>query len=117
MRPFPDTEGGKWQVSSNGGRAPLWAHSGRELFYLTLENELVTAQIEPGPDFVWTTERLFSIGPEYTTSSNYTFFDVASDDQRFLMVRAPDNVAQRSDLVVVENFFEELRAKVGKVGG
>ncbi len=34
VRPFPDVNGGKWQVSSGGGSAPLWAHNGRELFYV-----------------------------------------------------------------------------------
>lgn len=33
VRPFPDVSAGRWQVSINGGRAPRWAHSGRELFF------------------------------------------------------------------------------------
>ena len=33
VRPFPNTEDGKWLVSTNGGIEPAWAHSGRELFY------------------------------------------------------------------------------------
>ena len=35
VRPFPDVEGGRWQVSTAGGREPIWARSGRELFYYT----------------------------------------------------------------------------------
>ena len=27
IRPFPNVDDGKWQVSTNGGQAPLWAHS------------------------------------------------------------------------------------------
>ncbi len=39
-------------------------------------------------------------------------YDVSPDDQRFVMLRRIiDNDAQQ--LVVVENFFEELKAKVG----
>ena len=34
VRPFPDTEAGKWTVSTTGGVMPRWAHSGRELFYV-----------------------------------------------------------------------------------
>jgi Tol biopolymer transport system component len=26
--------GGKWQISTEGGTAPVWARNGRELFYL-----------------------------------------------------------------------------------
>ncbi len=34
------------------------------------------------------------------------------DDQRFVMMRNPGDV-EASELIVVENFFEELKAKVG----
>ncbi|MFQ5859694.1 MAG: WD40 repeat domain-containing protein, partial [Anaerolineae bacterium] len=32
VRPFPNVADGRWQISTDGGRSPLWAHSGRELF-------------------------------------------------------------------------------------
>ena len=34
VRPFPAVAGGQSQVSTAGGRRPLWARDGRELFYL-----------------------------------------------------------------------------------
>ena len=34
VRPFPDVESDRFQVSSGGGRAPLFSHDGRELFFL-----------------------------------------------------------------------------------
>ena len=34
VRPFPAVAGGQWQVSTAGGRRPLWARDGQELFYL-----------------------------------------------------------------------------------
>ena len=34
VRPFPDVGGGKWQISTDGGEQPVWAHNGRELFFL-----------------------------------------------------------------------------------
>ena len=33
VRPFPDVDKGKWQVSTSGGDSPLWSPDGRELFY------------------------------------------------------------------------------------
>ena len=33
VRPFPNVDGGRWQISTTGGTKPLWAHNGRELFY------------------------------------------------------------------------------------
>ena len=34
VRPFPDADRGRWQISTGGGTRPLWARSGKELFYL-----------------------------------------------------------------------------------
>ncbi len=34
VRPFPAIAGGQWQVSTAGGRRPLWARDGQELFYV-----------------------------------------------------------------------------------
>src|SRR5204862_7655544 len=34
VRPFPNVGGGEWQVSTALGTRPLWARSGRELFYV-----------------------------------------------------------------------------------
>ena len=50
VRPFPDVNGGKWQVSSGGGSAPVWAHNGRELFYVSGKNMYVV-RIHPGSPF------------------------------------------------------------------
>ena len=35
VRPFPAVDQGRWQVSTDGGRQPLWARNGRELIYMT----------------------------------------------------------------------------------
>src|SRR5262249_38236442 len=34
VRPFPDTNAGRWTISSDGGSRPVWARNGRELFYV-----------------------------------------------------------------------------------
>lgn len=36
VRPFPDVQTGRWQVSTSGGRHPVWSRNGRELFYVDL---------------------------------------------------------------------------------
>ena len=33
VRPFPEVDKGRWQVSTSGGDSPLWSPDGRELFY------------------------------------------------------------------------------------
>jgi hypothetical protein len=38
VRPFPNVQEGRWQVSTAGGRHPVWSRNGRELFFLDLED-------------------------------------------------------------------------------
>ena len=33
VRPFPNVDDGRWQISRDGGISPVWAPSGRELFF------------------------------------------------------------------------------------
>ena len=49
---------------------------------------------------------------EYRSATNRQQYDVAPDDRRFVMIRAI-GAAVPNRLVYVENFFEELKAKVG----
>ena len=46
VRPFPNVGDGEWQVSSAGGVQPLWAPSGRELFYVAPDRALMTVPVE-----------------------------------------------------------------------
>jgi hypothetical protein len=55
---------------------------------------------------------LFSLQGFYSAST-HQFYDVTPDDQRFVMVR-PLEADDAVELIVVENFFEELQAKVGR---
>ena len=47
VRPFPGP-GGKWQISTGGGRFPSWSPNGKELFYRTLDSRImvVTYSVE-----------------------------------------------------------------------
>lgn len=50
VRPFPNVEDGKQQISTDGGRSPVWGPKGRELFYCNLNGEVmmvVAIQTEP----------------------------------------------------------------------
>jgi Tol biopolymer transport system component len=113
VRPFPDVDAGKWQVSINGGVAPAWAHNGRELFYVEPRGgrTMMVASIDTEPTFhVGEQQALFPLGSEYHLSSDYTAYDVAPDDDHFVIVR---DFRRTSTLIMVDNWFEELKAKVG----
>ncbi len=111
VRPFPNTNEARWLVSINGGNEPLWAHSGRELFYKG-GGELVSVEVLPGTTFITGEQRsLFSLDG-FATDLFRQQYDVTADDQRFVMIRDLGG-QEAGELIVVENFFEELKAKVG----
>jgi hypothetical protein len=115
VRPYPNVNSGKWQVSSGGGSAPLWAHSGRELFYVARDT-MRAVRVATGASFSAEPARvLFAIPARVRAGALASgTFAISPDDQRFLMVR--DNIwkdmAGTPTLVVVQNLLAELRAKV-----
>jgi Tol biopolymer transport system component len=114
VRPFPEVEKGRWQVSTTGGTEPLWAHSGREIFYIDGQGQMVAVAVTTSPVFaIRESEVLFDPSPWRAAGVGWrTYYDVTPDDQRFIMVRdvgRPEPV----EVILVENFFEELKQKVG----
>ncbi len=115
VRPFPNTDGGKKQVSSGGGLAPLWSRDGKELFYLSGDNNMMLARIATGAMIdTGEPEVLFHVPDDLLGAEAlyYTPWDVARDG-RFLMARlVSGDPGQVGALVVVENWLPELLAKV-----
>ncbi len=111
VRPFPNTNDGKLQVSTDGGNQPVWAHSGRELFYKGSVN-LMVVEVLAEATFVTGERRVLFSARGYRSGDVHQQYDVTPDDQRFVMIRIVGE-QKATDLIVVENFFEELKAKVG----
>ncbi len=121
IRPFPDTEGRKVQVSDEGGRAAVWARSGRELYYVThglnafgrlSARDVMVAEIRPGPPLTVGERRvLFSLPAGFYFENNTTSYLVTSDDQRFLMARevARTEEQNRGELILIQNFPEMVK--------
>jgi serine/threonine-protein kinase len=110
VRPFPDVAAARWQVSNAGGSAPLWSHSGKELFFRNTHGDMVAAQISTSPSFTVVAQKsLFALSP-FNFGGPVQVYAVAPDDKRFLMLR--ETVAGEAGLLVVsEHWFEELRAR------
>ena len=110
VRPFPPDLGGKWQVSSGGGTEPAWAHSGRELFYRS-GGTLMAVDVQTTPTFtVGTRTTLFEVRG-YNGSPQRASYAVDRTDQRFLFVKGSEG---SRELVVVLNWFEELKSRTGR---
>ncbi len=111
VRPFPNTEDGKWLVSTAGGINPLWAPDGRELFY-TAQGNLMSATVLPGSTFVTGARQLLFSLDGFRLDVFHPQYDVSPDGERFVMIRHR-GAETAGELVLVQNFFEELKAKVG----
>jgi serine/threonine-protein kinase len=111
LRPFPNASANKWLVSTTGGMNPLWSRDGTELFYRNGSGDMVAVEVTAGTPPIGRQRVLFSTLP-YIFPPTHRSYDIAGDG-RFLMVRLVNNAdAVSAPLVVVENFFEELRRKV-----
>ena len=113
VRPFPDVDAGRWQVSSAGGQDPLWSPDGSELFFLE-GNRLLAAPVQTDSTFSRGTPQLLfeTISP----SVEGRMYDIAPDGERFLLI-TPGAQADGADATVpqihvVLNWFEELNARV-----
>jgi eukaryotic-like serine/threonine-protein kinase len=118
VRTFPTVEAGKWQVSTSGGVAPLWNPRGRELLYVNGSREMVSVPIPPGLAFRPGAQRtLFRMRDELYLGDheNYTPYDIGRDGNRFVMARRVRSAAsQPAPTIIVENWFEELKQRVGR---
>ena len=115
VRPFPDVEEGRWQISTNGGGTPVWAPDGRELYYVRWGDRhqedwrgaLMSVRV--------TTEAGFSpASPEVMFEGSYftlrgRTYDISPDGQRFLMIKEDPAPLE---LILVQNWFEELKRLV-----
>ena len=115
VRPFPNVGAGKWQVSQDGGRWPVWAPDSRELFYRRLPDfALMAAPIDTEPTFRPGNPVVLFDAPNLLTTGGGRAFDIAPDGQRFLMVTTEGSTSgdARPQINVVLNWFEELKERV-----
>ena len=112
VRPFPDVNGGRWQLSSSGGAHPLWSRNGRELFFIAGNGMLTSVPIQLGQAFAYgKAAALFPAGHYFVNvARNY---DVAPDGSRFLFIKNAPAGAQPS-ITVVTNWIDEVQARVSQ---
>jgi WD40 repeat protein len=112
VRPFPDVEDGMWQVSTNGGTEPTWAHSGREIFYRNVRGRLEVASVTTTPSFEVGAHRDLFDASAFWGNDDNRFFAVAPDDQRFLMLQPTPDAGPRGPggWVLVETIIPEVKA-------
>ena len=111
VRPFPEVDEGRWQVSTNGGTEAAWAVDGHELFYRN-GDKMMRVEVAATSAFAHKPPQVLFEG-RYDTHRNRNY-DVARDG-RFLMVKdvtPPNQASARKHLVLVQNWLEELERLV-----
>jgi hypothetical protein len=111
VRPFPaaNTE---TQVSVNGGVEPVWARNRPELYYRNGAGDMVAVEVLPGTEFVTGPEQVLFSATAYRRDFYHAAYDVSADGERFVMIRISDSGSLDEELIVVENWFEELNRLV-----
>ena len=112
VQPYPGP-GGKRQISTDGGTEPVWNRNGRELFYRS-GVKMMAVEVTTRPAFsAGRPRRLFegrylaSVFPLIGVA-----YDVSPDGQRFLMIKEVEQSPSATQVVVVQNWFEELKRLV-----
>ena len=105
VAPFPAGRP-EWKVSATGGGFPVWARSGRELFY-RYGDGLMAVPVTLGQAFTAGTPRLLFETPYYEGDPGSPNYDVAADDQRFVMV-LPATTGGPNRLHVIQGWKAEI---------
>jgi len=110
VRPFPETSGGRYQISTTGGTSPGWGSNGRELFYLDGEANMVSVPVVAGTTFQTGQPSVLFSAARFESIPFSREYDVAQDGQRFVMIRGESDAAVH--VVAVFNFLTELKQRM-----
>ncbi len=112
VQPFPDVEGGRWQITTDGGTRPIWAKGGGELFYVTPDGQVMAVPVQTDAGFTFGNAELV-VERGYFWGLFGRSYDVSPDGERFLMVKLDDADQYGSaELIYVLNWVEELKRLV-----
>ena len=121
VRPFPDVAGGQWLVSTAGGTEPLWARDGPRTLLPRPKGAVMRVSIAPG-SAGRRARPLSSSRPAYALGGSGDFARAPVPDVRRVSRRPalPDDQERRwpaqtsraPRIVVVQNWFEELKRLV-----
>jgi serine/threonine-protein kinase len=104
------------QVSVDGGHDAVWSSDGRELYYRE-GDRFYGVSVTLAPTFSVGRPQLLFSGP-YLDSGPLmgSDYDVSPDGQRFLVVQVSDEERAPRRFHLIQNWFEELKAKVPSGG-
>jgi hypothetical protein len=101
--------GGKWQISTTGGQEPVWSGDGKELYYYSLDNKVMSVDIKPSlpesAQLQWGVPRaLFDVR---IFTNDTPSFDVSKDGRFLLPLLVEQQVS--TPMTVVLNWPQLLK--------
>lgn len=115
VQPFPGP-GGKWLISTSGGRHPVWSRNGRELFYQAPDYRIMVATYSAkGDSFAPDKPRPWAGTQILEPNAFFWNMDLAPDGKRFVVAPRTEATGGQKGSVhvtVLLNFFDELRRKM-----
>jgi eukaryotic-like serine/threonine-protein kinase len=103
VQTFP-SPGGKSQVSTSGGRRPVWSRDGRELFYVGADGKLMAVEVKAA-------SKLEAGAPKPLFDTRLGAgggFDISPDGRRFLLANSLEE-ADRTPMTIIVNWNGELK--------
>jgi Tol biopolymer transport system component len=113
VRAFPGP-GGKWKISTAGGKFPAWSRTTRELFFLGGDDRIMVvnytiegASFVPGKPRAWSPTQVLRDGVRLN-------FDVTPDGKRVVVFPRPAETRSEGTLhaTFLLNFFDEVRRRI-----
>jgi len=99
----------RWPISNSGGLSPAWSPNGRELLYRAGDQIMAVGYTVRGDSFVAERPRVWAANVRGAGG-----FDLAPDGKRvamFVPLATKDASQRENTVVVVLNFFDELRRR------
>jgi Tol biopolymer transport system component len=98
VRAFPGP-GGEWQVSTDGGMRPVWRADGRELFYISNDERMMSVTVESGEAFRHDTPVALFETDGLLLADGSSTFDVLPDGSRFLIMGPVDDAKAKTAVI------------------
>ena len=108
MQAYP-SDGRKWQISTDGGSWPLWARSGREIFYRN-RNRMMAAAVSAEP--ARRDNPLIVDKPRLLFQGSFEQIYSMTPDERFVMIEVASDESAPTDVRVVLDWLEELKRRI-----
>ena len=113
VRPFPDAQGGRWQISNGGGSEPRWSRDGRELYYMDGDRRLNAVQVRAVRTFEAGGRTSLFDASNFVVGGFHQSYEVTPDGRAFVFV-SPRRAGEQgaAQLVWADHWLNDVAARL-----